>query len=307
VARLDSPGRWIETATGRPRPVPGLGKLSSGEVWNGFRLEGISVGPDELNEGHFAHHFVGVAGSEVRVENSWAGGRRRSRQYFPGDVALIPALLPYAARWEGFEATGVFLHPDFLIAASGESPGARIELRPAPAPQNDSLLAELILALRKEVQAGYPGGALYGESLGVALAAHVVREYAVASFHAPEPRKGLPPDQLRRIEEYVDENIDENLSLQELSQQLQMTVHFFVRSFKRSTGLPPHQYVLRRRVERAKELLVDPEMSIADIALHCGFATQSHLTATFNRLTNLTPGEYRRAFEPSRHRESRSA
>jgi len=48
-------------------------------------------------------------------------------------------------------------------------------------------------------------------------------------------------------------------------------------------------------------------MSIADIALHCGFATQSHLTATFNRLTNLTPGEYRRAFEPSRHRESRSA
>jgi AraC family transcriptional regulator len=307
VARLGSPGTWIETATGHPRPVPGFGKPSSGDFWKGFRLEGISVGPDELNEGHFVQHFVGVAGTEVRVENSWTGGRRRSRRYFPGHVALIPAMLPYAARWEPLEATGVFLDPDFLRTAIGESQGARIELRPAPAPQSDSLVAELVLALRKEVQAGYPGGALYGESLGVALAAHVVREYAVASSCAPEPRGGLPPRELRRIEEYVEENLADSLSLQELSQQLQMSVYFFVRSFKRSTGLPPHQYVLRRRVERAKELLVDPALSIVDIALRCGFATQSHLTATFNRLTNLTPGEYRRAFERPRLGESRLA
>jgi AraC family transcriptional regulator len=201
----------------------------------------------------------------------------------------------------------VFLDPDLLRAASGESPGARIELRPALTPQSDSLLAELVLALRKEVQAGFPGGTLYGESLGVALAAHIVREYAVASSRAPELRGGLPPRELRRIEEYVGENLARNLSLHELSRQLGMSVYFFVRSFKRSTGLPPHQYVLRRRVERAKEFLIDPDISIADIALRCGFATQSHLTATFNRLTNLTPGEYRRAFERSRHGESRSA
>ncbi len=306
MARLGSPA-WIETATGRPRPVPGLGKISSGEFWKGFRLEGISVGPDQLNEGHFTKHFVGVVGSEVRIENSWAGGCRRSRRYFPGHVAVLPAMLPYAAQWEGFEATGVFLDPDFLRGASGESPDARIELRPALAPHNDSLAAELVLTLRREVQAGYPGGALYGESLGVALAAHVVRECAVASSRAAEPCGGLPPGEFRRIEEYIEENLARNLSLDELSRQLDMNVYFFVRCFKRSTGLPPHQYVLRRRVERAREFLLDPDIPIADIALRCGFATQSHLTATFNRLTNLTPGEYRRAFERSRHSETRSA
>jgi AraC family transcriptional regulator len=157
------------------------------------------------------------------------------------------------------------------------------------------------------VQAGFPGGALYGESLGVAIAAHLVHGYAVASCHPADPRAGLQPDELRRIEEYVEENLGRNLSLRELSQQLGMNLYFFVRSFKRSTGLPPHQYLLRRRVERAKAFLLDPEVPIADVALRCGFATQSHLTATFNRLTNVTPGEYRRGFDRARHGEWRSA
>ena len=298
----------IETATGRPRPVPGMGKISSGHFWRGLRLEGISVGPGELDEGHFTQHFIGVVGSEVRIENSWAGSRRWSRQYFPGNVALLPAIVPYAARWEAFKkVTGLFLDPDLLSAASGEPPGIQIELRPAVAPQSDALLADLVLTLRREVQAGFPGGALYGESLGIAIAAHLVRSYAVATCRAADPRGGLPPDELRRIEEYVEENLARNLSLHDLSQQLGMNVYFFVRAFKRSTGVPPHQYVLRRRVERAKAFLLNPGISIADIALRCGFATQSHLTATFNRLTSLTPGEYRRAFERSRRGESRSA
>ena len=296
--QLGSAPMRIETATGRPRLVPGMGKVSSGQFWRGLRLEGISVGPDERDEGYFTQHFVGVVGSQARIENSWAGSRRRSRQYFPGNVAMLPAMVPYAARWEGFKATGLFLDPDLLSAASGEPPGTRIELRPAVAPQNDALLADLVLTLRSEVQAGFPGGALYGESLGVAIAAHVVRRYAVASSGAADPPGGLQPDQLRRIEEYVEENLARNLSLQELSQQLGMNVYFFVRAFRRSTSVPPHQYVLRRRVERAKAFLLEhPGISIADIALRCGFATQSHLTTTFNRLTNVTPREYRRAFD----------
>jgi len=104
---------------------------------------------------------------------------------------------------------------------------------------------------------GISRGALYGESLGVALAARVVREYAVARAHAPEPRGGLPLDQLRPDRGVRRREHRRELSLQELSQQLEMSVHF---SSDRSAehGLPPHQYVLRRRVERAKELLVDP-------------------------------------------------
>lgn len=306
--QLGSAHMLIDTATGRPRPVPGMGKLSSGQYWRGLRLEGIAVGPDEIDEGYFTQDFVGVVGCDLRIENSWAGSRRWTRHYSRGNVVLLPAMVPYAARWGGFKAaTGLFLDRDLLSVASGEPLGTRVELRPAVAPQNDPLLADLVLTLRREVQTGFLGGALYGESLGIAIAAHVVHRYAVANRRAADPPGGLQPDQLRRIEAYVEENLARNLSLHELSQQLGMNLYFFVRSFRRSTGLPPHQYVLRRRVERAKGFLLDSDISIADIALRCGFATQSHLTATFNRLTNVTPGEYRRGSDRARHRESRSA
>ncbi len=286
--RLGSPPMRIETATGRSRPVPGMGKVSSGQFWKGLRLEGISVGPDEMDEGYFTQHFVGVVGSEVRIENSWAGSRRWSRQYFPGNTALLPAMLPYAARWEGFKATGLFLDPDLLSAASGEPPGTRIELRPAVAPQNDALLAGLVLTLRREVQAAFPGGALYGESLGVAIAAHVVRGYSVAGCRAEDPRGGLPTDELRRIEEYVEENLARNLSLHELSQQLDMNLYFFVRSFKRSRaceGAPARPWHLDRR-HRAPLRICHPE----SLDSHLQSADEPDAGRIPPRLRSGTPG-----------------
>jgi AraC family transcriptional regulator len=295
----------IDVGTGQRRPIAGMGKISSGQFWKGLRLEGLSAGPGEDVEGYSTQHLIYVMGSAVRVENSWPGGRRKVRQYLPGQVGLIPAMMPNTNRWEAFTATALILDSELLSPGSGASRG-RIELKPAMEPQEDALLKELVLVLREEVRAGYPGGALYGESLGIAIAAHVVRRYGVAPAGAADPRGAMATDELRRIEEYVEEKLAGNLSLQELAQQVDMNVYCFVRAFKRSTGLPPHQYVVRRRLERAKSLLLDPEASIADIALRCGFATQSHLTAAFNRLTNVTPGEYRRALDRG-HGASRSA
>jgi AraC family transcriptional regulator len=295
--RLDSPPMRIDVATGRRRPIPGMGKISSGQFWKGLRLEGLSAGPGEHVAAYATQHFICVMGGAVRVENSWPGGRRKVRQYLSGQVGLIPAMMPTANRWESFRATALFLDPELLSAGPGYASRGRIELRPAMEPQEDALLKELALVLRKEVQSGYPGGALYGESLGAAIAAHVVRRYAVAPCGAADLRGAMAVSELRRIEEYVEENLATSLSLQQLAQQVEMNVYCFVRAFKRSTGLPPHQYVVRRRLERAKFLLLDPEASIADIALRCGFATQSHLTAAFSRLTNVTPGEYRRAID----------
>jgi len=304
--RLDSPPMRIEVATGQRRPIPGMGKISSGQFWKGLRLEGLSAGPGEHGEGYSTQHLICVMGSAVRVENSWPGGRRKVRQYLPGHVGLIPAMMPNANRWETFTATALILDPELLSPGSGSASRGRIELKPAMDPQEDALLKELVLVLREEVRAGYPGGALYGESLGIAIAAHVIRRYGVAPAGAADPRGAMATNELRRIEEYVEEKLAGSLSLQELAQQVDMNVYCFVRAFKRSTGLPPHQYVVRRRLERAKSLLLDPGASIADIALRCGFATQSHLTAAFNRLTNVTPGEYRRALDRG-HGASRSA
>jgi AraC family transcriptional regulator len=74
-----------------------------------------------------------------------------------------------------------------------------------------------------------------------------------------------------------------------------MDVYRFLRSFKQSTGLPPHQYILRERIERAKSLLSSPGLPLTEVALRSGFVDQSHLTKAFRRLTNLSPGAYRKA------------
>lgn len=100
-------------------------------------------------------------------------------------------------------------------------------------------------------------------------------------------------NRLRCVTEYIQENLETALALLDLANMLQMSVFHFVRSFKQSTGLPPHQYVLRKRIELAKSLLVHPELSIAEVALRCGFGSQSNFTTAFRRLTNVTPGAYR--------------
>ena len=98
---------------------------------------------------------------------------------------------------------------------------------------------------------------------------------------------------LAEVLDYIDQNIDGRLTLPKLAEVARLSVFAFVRSFKTSTGLPPHRYILRRRVDRAKVLLSDAALSIADVALRCGFGDQSAFTTTFRRLTSQTPSAYR--------------
>lgn len=100
---------------------------------------------------------------------------------------------------------------------------------------------------------------------------------------------------LRRVLEYIGDNLATNLSLRELASSVQMDAFVFVRRFKQSTGLPPHQYLLRERIERAKSPLTDPKLPIAEIALRSGFASQSHFATAFRRISNLSPRAYRNA------------
>src|SRR5262249_48117289 len=124
--------------------------------------------------------------------------------------------------------------------------------------------------------------------------AHLVQHRPVLEGRSRENRHGLTPGELRCVIEYVEEQLDSSLSLHRLAALVGMTVSHFLRPFRESTGLPPHQYILRRRVERAKMLLFNRHLSIAEIALRCGFYSQSHLTTAFHRLTQVTPRDFRR-------------
>src|SRR5205823_5684192 len=104
---------------------------------------------------------------------------------------------------------------------------------------------------------------------------------------------GLPGARLRRVTEFIDDNLARALPLPDLSAEAHMSQYHFARLFKESTGLPPHRFVVQRRIERACELLAAGQMSIDAIARAVGFRTRSHFSMMFHRLTGNPPTAYR--------------
>ena len=106
-------------------------------------------------------------------------------------------------------------------------------------------------------------------------------------------RGGLPKTRLNRALEYIEANLDRDLHLDELAKACGFSSFHFAKLFKQSTGASPHQYVLERRLERAKALLRMPELSLSQISLDTGFADQSHLTNVFRKFLGVSPAKFR--------------
>src|SRR5215471_8145446 len=126
------------------------------------------------------------------------------------------------------------------------------------------------------------------------VAPSTFRATAPAAVRAgPGSRGGLPPRALRRVREYIEAHLQENVSLQALAGIAGKSTYHFARAFKQSEGLPPHEFLVRCRLRRAQELLAGTNLPLAEVALACGFADQSHFAHRFRRQVGLTPGRYR--------------
>jgi AraC-like DNA-binding protein len=111
----------------------------------------------------------------------------------------------------------------------------------------------------------------------------------------PQWRGGLTPRVLRRVQEYVDSHLGEELELEQLALTAGLSLHHFARAFKTSLGVPPHQFVLQRRLSLARDLLTSTDRPIADIATAAGFSDQSHLARTFRKSFAVSPTAFRRS------------
>ena len=106
-------------------------------------------------------------------------------------------------------------------------------------------------------------------------------------------RKGLTHLQLQQVLDYIQTHLDRDLSLAELAETLNLSPTYFATAFKQAIEVPPHQYVIQQRVQRAKLMLSKTNLAITDIALQVGFSSQSHLNQQFKRLTGMTPKQIR--------------
>jgi AraC family transcriptional regulator len=210
---------------------------------------------------------------------------------------LVPAGSPSLWRWSGHkDSLHVYLGPGLVARVTAEAFGldpARLTVPPVDGPDLPQLRAAL-LAVDAELTAGGAGGPLAAESLANVLAVHLIR-HVLAPRQPARRRDGtLPRAKLRAIVEYIEEHLDAGPTLEQLAAVARLSPHYFARQFKRATGLPPHQYVILRRVERAKQLLqARTDLSLAEVAAHAGFLDQSQFSFHFKRLVGVTPRQFR--------------
>jgi AraC family transcriptional regulator len=289
--------RWVRRGSLMPEPIPGVTvAFASDERWATVRVDEVRAvaASGELPEGTYRGHLLSLnVGRPMRLEGFWGGEPRRELVFPPGHFILVPAGMPHAVRWQGAGAVVRVEMTSETVAAlvdegnSESTPAFRLLVN-----ERDPFVSHVALAFRDLVRDGKPEGT-YGETLAAVLAEHLIRRYGSTPREPVEVRGGLAPASLRRVLNYVGTNLERDITLRDLAREAGTSVFHFARLFKRRTGLSPHQYLLQRRIDQARSLLGDENLSIGEVALRCGFAHPSHFSETFRRVTGVTPRAYR--------------
>lgn len=158
----------------------------------------------------------------------------------------------------------------------------------------DPAVIALARAMVREAAEHNASGRLYAEALSVALAARLAATHG-SGLRTLRERGQLTTAQLRRVDEQIDARLDGSIPLALLAEAAGFSAPHFARLFRRTVGCSPHQYVLRKRVERARMLLERTRLPLAAVASAAGFSTQSHMSTVFARLLGTTPGQLRPA------------
>jgi AraC family transcriptional regulator len=242
------------------------------------------------------HRLVFIARPPEELDLRYEGVKR----HVPppaGAIMLVPAGSPGQVRWSGRnDSLHILLEPGIVTRVGAEA----FDLDPArlTVPPLDGLdlphLRAAMGAVDAELTAGGTGGRLAAESLANVLAVHLIR-HVLAPRRPERGRDGrLPRGRLRAVVAYIEEHLDGSPTLEQLAAVARLSPYHFARQFRAATGLAPHQYVIARRVERARHLLQrGGDLSLAEVAAHAGFSDQSQLSQHFKRLVGMTPGQFR--------------
>jgi AraC family transcriptional regulator len=283
--------QWIDRATGAVAPCSAAEiMLRDDDLWPGIHIERWRCGQVHIKESIARTHIISVTlVNHNHTEFYYAGeGWRRGTRVL-GSIKVTPAGVPFAAKSSEWRGLVMSIDPEFLSVAGG---GGQIELRPQGF-VNDGLLVRLALALERDIVDGHPVGSAYGETVSETLAAHLIRNFSTQSPVLPDSGVGLSNCTQTKIRDYIFSNLHRPLHVAELAKLVQMDTFAFQRAFKQSFAAPPHRYILGVRVEHAISLVTNTSLPLVQIAITCGFSSQSHMTTLFRRFTGRPPGDYR--------------
>jgi AraC family transcriptional regulator len=266
-------------------------------AWDAFSLFVVGATPAQAT-GAFTDHALGVYLSGRHRIRREMGGRPIEGWSDPGTVNLTPSNIEATWQASGPSRAIALLIPDaFLsrvISEHWEADPRNVEIIPQFL-SHDPVIQAVAIRLALEVQSDSPPERLYAESACEFLAHHMIHSYSTLSAPPPRASGGLPPRRLKLILDYIEENLAKPIALRQLGELAGISTRHFERAFRQAIGVPPHAYVLRKRVIRAQNLLLsEPRLTIDEIAVRAGFSSSSHLSSTFLRQIGHSPTAFRR-------------
>jgi AraC family transcriptional regulator len=268
--------------------------------WDGMTVEIVQATRPERTEYRFngPRHLLAVyeQGERREGETIVAGLPRSTLRDFKRKLVFVPAGHEYSDWQEPRSLTRVvyFYFDPSKMPTLPQGDVARTPLSPRLFFE-DTTLWDTAVKLRKQIESAGSDNRLYFEALGVVLAHELVRLNAgIRPVDAPV-RGGLAGWQQRIVTSYIEEHLSEQIPLATLARLVRLSPYYFCRAFKQSLGMPPHRYHNSRRIEHAKTLLAQPELSVTEIGLTVGFSETSSFTAAFRKATGQTPTGYHRS------------
>jgi len=261
-----------------------------------FRLLLMTDPPGQIEVPSLRNTVISIhVGPSVMVACRRGGSNHRGTAVH-GDIDIIPARTP--SLWEINEKDTAFvlsLSPELLnmVAEEFDFDPSRIEIRNR-FQVRDLQLENIAWALKSEMECGYPCGNLYLDSLMVSVAARLVRYHSSLAVEPIKENGRLSGRRLKDALSYIEDNLGQDILLRDIAAVAGLSVSHFKSLFRESVGLPVHQYLIRRRVERARSMLGEGKLSISQIALETGFAHQSHLAHHMRRLLGVSPKALRK-------------
>lgn len=268
---------------------------SEGAPWTGIKLEHYKSCPAERPE-VTTHSFLAAVclSGTGHADYTPCKAKEFRALYEPGSVSFTgPGVIPPYRFTGSIEFVVIEVAPKFIVWAADELVAKRpIDIAQSFAVREEGI-RHILLTMHYELLNGFQSGRLFGECIGLSFATTLLTRHSTLPISNAQYKGGLPQHKLRQVAEYIDVNLASALSLSGMSNQLGMGPCHFARAFSESVGVSPHQYVLRRRIERALRLLKGSHPSLAEMSRELGFSSQGHFSTVFHRFVGVSPSSYR--------------
>lgn len=241
-------------------------------------------------------YIVALQLKAIPFIEQFLGSRKISSGSYPvGGVSAIdlqeePAvLLP-----NPFDALVVYVTQAAMDEVAHALRAPRVEQLVWPQGAFDPVVHHLGQTLLSSLERPHHASRIFLDHVLQAMIYHFVCSYGGVRISAPQFRGGLSLLQTRRATELLEANLDGNIALQQVAEACELSVSHFARAFKQTFRRPPYRWLIERRVDRARDLMMNSRLPLADIAIQCGFADQSAFSRSFKRIHGVTPGIWRR-------------